>query len=130
MRSSRGLVGLDSDTGEQRWRRTGLVNMGDRVDTADGRVVMAGGRSAVIHVVDLASGKDAWSHRAGDVFVTRTNGIVLSDGNGRQTLYDAATGARIGTPAQLPQEVDQVTVPMQIDPDGRLILARGCPGQG
>ena len=129
LETATGLVGLDSDTGKQRWRRIGLVNMGDRVDTADGRVVMASGPTTV-DVVDLASGKDAWSHRAADVVVTRANGIVLSDGNGGQTVYDAATGARIGTPAQLPEEMDQVTVPMQIDPDGRLILARGCPGQG
>ena len=80
LETATGLVRFDSDTGEQRWRRTGLVDMGDRVDTADGRVVMAG-PTTVDHVVDLASGKDAWSHRVGDVVVTRTNGIVLSDGN-------------------------------------------------
>jgi len=130
LETATGLVGLDSDTGEQRWQRTGLVNMGDRVDTADGRVVMAGTAPTNVHVVDIVSGKDAWSHRAADVVVTRANGIVLSEDNGRPTLYDAATGARIGAPAQLPQEADQVTVPMQIDPDGRLILARGCPGRG
>ena len=78
--------------------------MGDRVDTADGRVVMAG--PTTVDVVDIASGKDAWSRRVADVVVTRANGIVLSDGKPPapgQTLYDAATGARIGTPAQLPR---------------------------
>jgi outer membrane protein assembly factor BamB len=128
--SSPSLIGLDSDTGEQRWQRT-LAPLGDRADTADGRVVMAG-PPAGVHVVDIASGKDAWSSRVDqDVIVTRASGTVLwnGTGNGSATLYDAA-GARIGAPAQLPMEPDQVTVPPQIDADGRLILARGCPGRG
>jgi outer membrane protein assembly factor BamB len=125
------LIGLDSDTGQQRWQRN-LAPLGDRSDTADGRVVMAG-PPAGVHVVDIASGKDAWSrHDHQDVIATRANGIVLwnGTGNGSSTLYDAATGAHIGAPAQLPAEPDQVTVPPQIDADGRLILARGCPGRG
>jgi outer membrane protein assembly factor BamB len=126
------LIGLDSDTGEQRWQRN-LTPLGDRADTADGRVVMAGPPGG-LHVVDIATGKDVWSssNPAGDVIATRANGIVLwnGTGNGSSTLYDAATGARIGAPAQLPVEPDQVTVPPQIDADGRLILARGCPGRG
>jgi outer membrane protein assembly factor BamB len=123
------LIGLDSDTGAQRWQRPGLGSLGDRSDTADGRVVM-GGPPGGVHVVDIATGKDAWSPPPGDVVATRANGIVFDDGHGHSTLYDAATGARIGAPAQLPQENDQVTVAPQIDADGRLILARGCPGRG
>jgi hypothetical protein len=64
----------------------------------------------------------------GVVFFPTDRGVDLRQADPR--LYDAATGARIGAPAQLPKENDQVTVPPQIDSDGRLILARGCPGRG
>jgi outer membrane protein assembly factor BamB len=130
LQASTGVVGLDTDTGGPRWQRAGLTDMGDRVDTAGGRVVLASAPPTTVHIIDIATGKDAWTKRAGDVIVNRANGIVLSDDNARPTLYRAATGEPIGPPGSLPPETDQVTVPMQIDPDARVILARGCPGRG
>jgi hypothetical protein len=119
---------LDTRTDPLRPTPTSEASLGDRDDTADGHVVM-GGPPAGVHVVDIVSGKDVWSKPEGDVIASRANDIVLFDGHGNSTLYDGTTGAHIAAPAELPQEDDQVTVP-QIDADGRLILARGCPGRG
>jgi outer membrane protein assembly factor BamB len=132
------VVGLDADTGQQRWQRTDVASLGERVDSADGRIVLRSGESTV-NVVDIATGKDLWTKPVSDVVVTRASGIVLMSGKLMSgegeagitlTLYDAATGGAIGTPAHLAPENDQVTVPMQIDSEGRIILARGCPGRG
>jgi outer membrane protein assembly factor BamB len=125
-----GALGLDADTGEQVWSRRSLASLGDRVDTAAGVVVLADTAFQALHVVDVATGKDLWTKPAGDVVVTGPHGIVLTGQNARETAYDFATGARIGPGASLPQESDQVTVPMQFDADDREILARGCPGRG
>ena len=126
------LVGLDADTGRQVWQRSDVASWeAPTVDTADGRVVESDG--SVVHVIDVSDGKDLWSKPASGLVVTRTDGIALVTGDDTSTadaVFAADSGLRLGRPAELTREEDQIIVAPEFDAAGRTILARGCPGRG
>lgn len=126
------LVGLNADTGRQVWRRSDVASWeAPTLDTADGRVAESDG--SMVHVIDVSNGKDLWAKPATGLVVTRADGIALATGentSAADAVFAADSGLRLGRPAVLTREEDQIIVPMEFDAAGRTILARGCPGRG
>lgn len=126
------FVGLDAATGESRWKRPGLVDLGARLKQAAGRLALGTSLSGGISVLDPVTGKDLWTTADTDVVAVREHGVILYNGRlgvTANSLYDER-GRRLGRPPSLAAEPDQVTPLPEVTSDHDVLLARGCPGRG
>jgi outer membrane protein assembly factor BamB len=129
------LVALDGATGTARWRRTDVDfswRDGNPIVTGPRLPVGLHGQQPQVVMVNIATGKNLWRAPPGLIpSAVSTNGVVLSDTTraAPPVLVFSTNGRRRGTVTRLPPEPDQVTVPPEIDPHGRVYLGRGCPGR-